>query len=171
MACDIFSIVPHGVGVEASSSVVQHVIVWRQSQTTGETLREMVIVRQFARANNRLLAGDDPELDRTSADNDMEMKREAEQKKLHQMAKVHDILEMWQGSQNLRATQKGSHAQNKQMTAIGYISDTEEIVKASWSLFQHDGVAAFKSSEKSPVPPALSAKDLPGGPTQRLNVR
>jgi len=57
------------------------------------------------------------------------------------------------------------------MTPIGYISDTEEIVKASWSIFQHDGVAAFKLSEKSPVPPALSAKDLPGGRKQILNVR
>jgi len=47
------------------------------------------------------------------------------------MAKVHDFLEMRQGSQNLRAAKKKSHAQNKQMTAVGYISDTEEIVKAS----------------------------------------
>jgi len=48
------------------------------------------------------------------------------------------------------------------MTAVGYILDTEEIVKASWSLFQHDGAATFKLSERSPLPPALSAKDLPG---------
>jgi len=60
------------------------------------------------------------------------------------MAKVHDFLEMWQGSQNLCTTQKESQAQNKEMTAIGYISDTEESVKASWSIFQHDGAAAFK---------------------------
>jgi hypothetical protein len=57
------------------------------------------------------------------------------------------------------------------MTAVGYISVTEEIVKTSWSLFQHDRAAAFKLSEKSPVPPALSAKNLPGGRTQILNVR
>jgi hypothetical protein len=47
---------------------------------------------------------------------------------LHRMAKVHDFLEMRQGSQNLRATQKESRAQHKQMTAVGYISDTQEIV-------------------------------------------
>jgi hypothetical protein len=87
------------------------------------------------------------------------------------MAKVRDFLEMWQGSRNLRATQKESRANNKQMTAVGYISDTEEIVKASSSLFQHDGVAPFKLSERSPLPPPLSAKDLPGGRTQILNVR
>jgi len=57
------------------------------------------------------------------------------------------------------------------MTAVGYISDTEESIKASWSLFQHDGAAAFELSERSPLPPALSAKDLPGGRTQILNVR
>jgi len=98
------------------------------------------------------------------------MKKEAEERKLHRMAKVHDILEIRQGSGNLRGTQKESRAQNKQMTAVGYISDTEESVKASWSLIQHDGAAAFKLSERSPLPPALSAKDLPGGRTQILNV-
>jgi len=86
------------------------------------------------------------------------------------MAKVQDFLEMCQGSENLRATQKESWAQTKQMTAVGYISDTEEILKASWSLFQHDGAAAFKLSERSPLPPALSAKDLSGGRTQILNI-
>jgi len=59
------------------------------------------------------------------------------------MAKVDNFLEMSQGRQNLRATQKESRTDNKQLTAIGYISDTEETVKASWSLFQHDGAAAF----------------------------
>jgi hypothetical protein len=87
------------------------------------------------------------------------------------MAKVHDFLEMWQGSQNLHATQKESRAQNKQMTAVGYISDTEEIVKASLSLFPHDRAAAFKLSERSLLPPPSSAKDLPGGRTQIVNVR
>jgi hypothetical protein len=74
-------------------------------------------------------------LDTINTENDSEMKKEAEERKLHRMAKVHDILEMWQGSQNLGATQKEPRAQNKQMTAVGYISDTKEIVKASWSLF------------------------------------
>jgi hypothetical protein len=153
----------HGVGVEASFSLGRDVIGWRQSKSTGETLRENVIVRLFLRANNGILAGTDPELDTMNTENNSEMKKEAEERKLHRMAKVHDFLEMWQGSQNLRATQRESQAQNKQMTAVGYISDTEEIVKSCWSLFQHDGAAAFKLSERSPLPPALFAKDLPGG--------
>ena len=99
------------------------------------------------------------------------MKNEVEDRILHPIAKVDDFLEMWQGSQNLRAMQKESRAENKQMTAIGYILDMEEIVKASWSLFQHDGAAAFSLSERSPLPPALSATYLPAGQTQILNMR
>ena len=128
------------------------------------------VVRQFARASNRILTGDDPALDTTNAGNTSEMKKEAEETKLHTMAKVHDHLEMWLGSQTQHATQKESRAQNKQMAAVGYISDTEDIIKTSWSLFQHDGAAAFTLSERSPLPPALSAKVLPGERTQILNV-
>jgi len=171
VARDIFSIIPHGVGVEASFSLGPDVIGWRQSKTTGGTLCEKVVVRQFTRANNWILAGTDPEVDTTNTENDSEMKKEAEEKKLHRMAKVHNIFEMWQGSRNLRATQNESRAQNQQMTAVRYISDTDQIVKAFWSLVQHDGAAAFKLSERSPLPPALSAKNLPGGWAQILNVR
>jgi len=167
---DIFSIIPHGFRVEASFSLGRDVIGWRQSKTTGETLCKKVIVWLFAPANNGILAADNRVSDTTNTENDSEVKEEAKERKLHRMAKVHDLLDMWQGSQNLRATQRETRAQNKQMRAIGYISDTEGIVKVSWSLFQHDGAAAFKLSERSPLPPALSAKDLPGGRTQILNV-
>jgi hypothetical protein len=78
VARDIFSIIPHGVGAETSSSLGRDVIRWMQSRTTGETHCETVVAWQFARANNGLLAGNDPELDPTGADDDMEMKREAE---------------------------------------------------------------------------------------------
>jgi len=80
-------------------------------------------------------------------------------------------VEMWQGSRNLREMQMGSRAEIKRIAAVGYILDTEEIVEAPWSLFQHDGAAAFKLSERFPLPPALSAKDLPRVRTQILNVR
>jgi len=63
VARDIFSITPHGVGIVASFSLGRDVIEWRQSKTTGKTLREKVVVRQFSRANNGILAGTDPELD------------------------------------------------------------------------------------------------------------
>jgi hypothetical protein len=98
------------------------------------------------------------------------MKKEAEEKKLHRMAMVHNILDMWQGGQNQCATQKEPRAQNKQMTTVEYISHSEEIVKASWSPFQHDGAAAFKLSQRSPLPPDLSAKDLLGERTEICNI-
>jgi len=45
VAHDIFPIIPHGVGVEASFSIGQGVIGWRQLKTTGDTLRKNVVVR------------------------------------------------------------------------------------------------------------------------------
>jgi len=119
VAHNIFSIIPHGVGVEASFSLGRDVSGWRQSKTTGETLRKNVIVRQFAPANNGILAGTDPELDTTNTENNSEMKKQVEERKLHRMAKVHDFLEMRQGSQNLCSTQKESRPQNKQTTGVG----------------------------------------------------
>jgi hypothetical protein len=90
------------------------------------------------------------------------MKREAEQNKLQPMGKVHNVFEMWQGSQILCAAENKIRAQNKPMTTVGYISDTEEVIKESWSNIQHDSAATFKLSERSHVPTALSAKNLLG---------
>jgi len=84
VARGIFSIIAHGVGVEASFSLGRDVIGWRQSKTTGVTLRKEVVVRQFARANNGILAGTDPELDTMNTENDSEMKKEAEENKIAQ---------------------------------------------------------------------------------------
>jgi len=111
-----------------------------------------------------------PTLGTAETENDLKLKNEAEECKLHRMAKVHDLLEIWQCNQTLRATQTESRAENTQMPAEGYISEPEEIVKASWSNFQHDGVAASELLDRSPLPPALSARDLPGRHTQILNV-
>jgi len=63
------------------------------------------------------LVGADPQLDATNTENDSEMKKEAEERKLHRMAKVHVILAMWQGSQNLCGNHKESCTRNKEMTA------------------------------------------------------
>jgi len=124
----------------------------------------------FAWPDLGILAVDNSWLDTTNTENELEIKNEGEERKLHRMAKVHDMLEMWPGSLILHFIQRESHIQNKQMTAVGYISDMKEIVTASWLLFQHAGVAAFKFSERLPLPQALSTKDLPGGQTQLLNV-
>ena len=76
--CDIFSIIPHGVGLEASSSLGRDVIGWWQSEIAGKTLREQVVVRQFAQANNGIVVGADRELDTMNTGKDSAMKQEAE---------------------------------------------------------------------------------------------
>jgi len=91
MARKIFSIIPHGIGVESCFSLGRDVINWRQSKTTGETLHKQVVVRQFARATNRILAGTDPALDTLNTDINSGKKKEAEERKLNRMAKVHDF--------------------------------------------------------------------------------
>lgn len=104
-----------------------------------------------------------------NTDNGNNMKREAEEWKLHWMAKVHNISEMWQGSQYIHATQKESHTENTQMPPVGYILDTKEIMKASWSNYHADGVAAYTLSERSPLQWALLAMHLTQGRTQAAN--
>jgi len=47
VACDIFSIIPHSVGVQASVSLGRDIVGWRQSETTGEMLWDKVIGWQF----------------------------------------------------------------------------------------------------------------------------
>ena len=57
------------------------------------------------------------------------------------------------------------------MTPVGFVPESEKTSNVSWLSFEQDGAAAFKLSERSPQPPALSARDLLGGRTQILNVR
>jgi hypothetical protein len=85
-----FCIGPHAVQVEAGFPLGRDGIGWRQSKTTGETVRKNGIVRQFAQANNGILAGTDPVLDIINRENDSEMKKEVEERKLDRIAKVHD---------------------------------------------------------------------------------
>jgi len=144
VARDIFSITTHGVEVGATLSFGWDLIGQRQLKTTCENLRENVIGMQFTQHNNRTLAGDNPTLDMTTTENNMEIKRVAEERKLHRMAKVHNFLEMWQCSQNLHPTWKESWTQSTQTTAVGYISDTESMFQASWSNIEHDGASEYQ---------------------------
>jgi hypothetical protein len=90
---------------------------------------------------------------------------------LRRIAKAHDCLEMWLGSQNLPATKNKSCAQFTQNSAIRYISHTEEIVNVSHSNVPHNGQAAVKLSERTHGSPTLVAKDLAGELIKILNVR
>jgi len=59
-------------------SLGQDVIDWRQSITTGATLREKDVVRQYAQANNCILASDSTVLDATETENNLQWKKVAE---------------------------------------------------------------------------------------------
>jgi len=74
---DTLSIIPHRVRVEASISLGGDLIGWRQSITTGETLRKKVVVRQFAGGNTWILAGGDPASDTTNTENNLGIKKKA----------------------------------------------------------------------------------------------
>jgi len=56
VARDIFSIIPHGAGVEATFSLRSNILGWRQSKPTGKTIHRTVVVRQFVPTNNGILA-------------------------------------------------------------------------------------------------------------------
>jgi hypothetical protein len=100
-----YSLILQGVGVEGSLFLGRDGIRWRQSKSTGKTVRKTIIVRQYARANNGILAGDNLVSDTTNTENHSLMQKVAEEKTLHRMAKVSKFLELWQGTQNIRATQ------------------------------------------------------------------
>ena len=99
--------------MEASCSLRRDFIGWRQSKTAGETLPRKVLVWQFARANNGIFAGTDSVFNTTNTEHDLEMKTKVEERKFHRAAKVHDVLEMWQGTNNLGATRNEFRAQDK----------------------------------------------------------
>ena len=170
VARDIFSIMPHGVGVEASFCLGRDILGWRQSKTTAESLREKVVVRQYARANNGVLAGDYSKINPVSIENNVDIKTAQEEVKLHKMVKTHDFLEMWDGSQRLRATQKAVRSQNTQMTALGYISDTEECGERISTDLADDGEVAFRSYVECAPPKTLPLSSLINGKTKVLKL-
>jgi len=104
VACELFSIIPDGVGVKASFSLGGDFIAWWTSKTTGKTLCEKFGVRKVAPVNYGILAAADPLMDTTNTEDNSEMKKESEEWKWHRKAKVHDCFEMWQGTQNFHAT-------------------------------------------------------------------
>jgi len=65
--------------------------------------QKKVIVWQSARANNMMLVGINLELHSNNTENNSKMKNDAVQMKLHRFAKVHNYLQMKQGSQNIYA--------------------------------------------------------------------
>ena len=95
MARDVFSVIPHGIGVEASFSLGCDVLGWRQCRTSGDMLQKKVIVRQFSRSNPGILAGADIGLpnNATAAQNE----QKEEDKKLLKLAGISDHIHFRRG--------------------------------------------------------------------------
>jgi hypothetical protein len=55
---------------------------------------KMLLFGSFLEVNNRMLAGADRDLDTRNTENDLEINKKPEERSLHTMAKVHDILMM-----------------------------------------------------------------------------
>jgi hypothetical protein len=113
------------------------------STAPGVNHYENLIIWQLCWSNYWTFALDDPALVITTSETDWEMKSEAEEMKLHSMAKVQNIVDIWKGSQNIYATQKESRAQNKQIAAMEYIQDTQKVCHGFRLNFEHIGVAVF----------------------------
>jgi hypothetical protein len=60
------------------ADIKRDVITWSQFKPPSKTIRNQVILGQSARANNKILAGDDSVLGTTAAETNIEWKREAE---------------------------------------------------------------------------------------------
>jgi hypothetical protein len=149
MARNIFAVMPHGVGVEASFSLGRDVIGWRQARTSGATLQQKVVVRQWARSNSGQLA--DASIDRLTQ-NDAAAKAKAEQLKLRKLASLTDFLYWSKKSQQFRSAQKVLEKEGRKR-GKGYISDEEEFFPTTWDQFEDNGIGAFDDylSNKRPA--------------------
>jgi hypothetical protein len=118
MACDIFSVIPHGVGVETNYSFGQDSIGWRQGQTSGATLQQKVIVRKYAPANTRILPRPDDNLVSNPKIDQIKKKKQKEEGwELMGLAGIADHL-IFQKSRRERRAKKSQTAENSK---FGYI--------------------------------------------------
>ena len=151
MARDIFSVIPHGVGVESSFSLGRDLIGWRQSSTNGETLRRKVIVRQYARSNPGLLPRvNDHHRDAAGIE---KKEQKEEDRKLMKLAGIRDHVNFKRCRKDRR---RAKESLTKKNSLFGYISDTAEMEPAGWELFDDRGKNAFLVHGK---PPALKPNE------------
>lgn len=144
MARDIFSVIPHGVGVESSFSLGRDLIGWRQSSTNGETLRRKVIVRQYARSNSGILPGiPDKGNNIDSTDNN---KQKEEDRKLMRLVGIRDHIIFKRSRKDRR---RAKESLTKKNCLFGYISDRAEAEPRGWESFDDSGKHAFLLHRKS----------------------
>jgi hypothetical protein len=91
---NIFSRIPHGVGVEISFSLRRDVIGWRQQKPKGETLREILLQGSLLEPIVGFWQALTPHWIELKQRKTRKSRWEAEERKLPRMAKVHEVLEM-----------------------------------------------------------------------------
>lgn len=156
MARDIFSVIPHGVGVEHSFSIARMVVSWQQHRMSAETLKQRMIVRQDSIRRDE----SDP-YNAAKAENDRIMK----QAELHD----HAWTKYQSFERNTRRVRKEYNAKaraganvrsRKHNKGKGFISDEEseseedldpdiEILDV-WEAFDDDGESSFRSTNGKP---------------------
>jgi len=135
---NIYSIIPPGVELESSYFLECHDIDWRQSTTRSDTVREEVIVRQFAQANTGISARDDPAFDMTIQASNSEMMKLAEGRKLHRMAKGHhnggDVTGQQKPTWYTEGISRSTQTDDSQRIHFGHRRDRESIpvTLSSW---------------------------------------
>ena len=142
MARDIFSCVPHGVGVESSFSIARNVISWKQSRMTANTLKSNMIVRQhLLKKNTYTYRGD------RHSDPNHDQNPKIVMKRLNKLLCFTDY-QHFAACADAQATSRLPHEENP---GIGFISgDEKEKDKKSWEAFEDDGTKYATLPVKAP---------------------
>ena len=132
MARDIFSCVPHGVGVESSFSIARNVVSWKQSRMTAKTLQANMIVRQhLLKEKTYSYRGA-----RRTAQNEDENPKLV-MKKLNKLLCYTD----YQHFAEAAAEQQQGRNPHEENPGFGFISgDEKDKDKKSWQAFEDEGM-------------------------------
>jgi hypothetical protein len=138
MASDVFSLIPHGVGIEVSFSLGRDMMSWHQTTMTSQTRTKCIIMRQFYCFNNEMLAMYDKLLDIQPVPTE----EKAKLKTLANMADFRHFEESRAKRNEVRCQLWDSATGNDDP---GFISDRMEAQVKTWGHFKHDGEWSFKA--------------------------
>lgn len=138
MARDVFSTVPHSVGVESSFSIARKAVGWQQSAISAGQLENYVIYRQGLRS----------EIDITPAQD--------ARKRVEAVANIRDHGFFVQEAKQAKARRAAARARRgvtakERISRSGFISDDESDESSKWDTFDHDGPRHLDAEIRSGV--------------------
>jgi hypothetical protein len=153
MVRDVFSVIPHSVGVEGSFSLGRQAVSWRQHQMKADTLHWMIIVRQWRES----------EIPRHKSKVDTEADKE---EKLEKELELQDfnfgLIMQEEVLQNRKELSKYSSNKNSlpgghiDLVSNGFISDQDERSTPKPSLFELQELTSDEEDpyldERAPTP-------------------